>query len=115
MAVALTLFSAAAMLALVADARRAAQGAPAPFDKGGVKIALVNYLSEGDFFQPYEARRAEAGQGARDRSAHLRGAAGCRRTARADSAGDQRFGVSAIIVNHGLPESLKDVRAASVG
>ena len=30
-------------------------GAPPPFDKGGVKIALVNYLSTGDFFQAYEA------------------------------------------------------------
>jgi simple sugar transport system substrate-binding protein len=29
--------------------------APAPFNKGGVKIALVNYLSTGDFFQAYEA------------------------------------------------------------
>jgi len=30
-------------------------GAPAPFDKGGVRVALVNYLSSGDFFQAYEA------------------------------------------------------------
>jgi simple sugar transport system substrate-binding protein len=38
-------------------------GAPAPFDKGGVKIALVNYISAGDFFQAYEAgaqRQAKA-------------------------------------------------------
>jgi simple sugar transport system substrate-binding protein len=38
-------------------------GAPAPFDKGGVKIALVSYLSGGDFFQAYEAgvaRQAKA-------------------------------------------------------
>ena len=26
-------------------------GAPAPFDKGGVKVALISYISAGDFFQ----------------------------------------------------------------
>src|ERR1700689_3219911 len=38
-------------------------GAPAPFDKGDVKVALVSYLSGGDFFQAYEAgvtRQAKA-------------------------------------------------------
>lgn len=38
-------------------------GAPAPFDKGGVKIALVAYLSGGDYFQAAEAgatRQAKA-------------------------------------------------------
>jgi simple sugar transport system substrate-binding protein len=38
-------------------------GAPPPFDKGGVKVALVSYLSGGDFFQAYEAgvtRQAKA-------------------------------------------------------
>ncbi|MCW0014500.1 sugar ABC transporter substrate-binding protein, partial [Burkholderia pseudomallei] len=51
------------VLALVSAAALAApgvhagplKGAPAPFDKGGVRIALVNYLSTGDFFQAYEA------------------------------------------------------------
>src|SRR5690242_18936760 len=28
-------------------------GAPAPFDKGGVKVALISYLSPGDFFSAY--------------------------------------------------------------
>jgi simple sugar transport system substrate-binding protein len=31
------------------------KGAPPPFDKGGVKIALVSYLSQGDYFEAYEA------------------------------------------------------------
>ena len=30
-------------------------GAPAPFDKGGVKVALVTFISAGDFFQAYQA------------------------------------------------------------
>src|SRR6202035_1159523 len=30
-------------------------GAPAPFDKGGVRLALVSYLSQGDYFEAYEA------------------------------------------------------------
>ncbi|CAR57366.1 substrate-binding domain-containing protein [Burkholderia cenocepacia] len=84
------------------------KGAPAPFDKGGVKIALVNYLSTGDFFQAYEAG---AQKQARALGVDLRIYEG-----RQDAA-EQReqiqqaisIGVSAIIVNHGLPESLKDV------
>jgi simple sugar transport system substrate-binding protein len=31
------------------------KGVPAPFDKGGVKIALVSYFSQGDYFETYEA------------------------------------------------------------
>jgi simple sugar transport system substrate-binding protein len=31
------------------------EGAPAPFDKGGVKVALIAYISGGDFFQAYQA------------------------------------------------------------
>ncbi|WP_082366995.1 substrate-binding domain-containing protein [Paraburkholderia sp. RL17-368-BIF-A] len=109
MAVALTLFSAAAMLGVGQPTHAAPlKGAPAPFDKGGVKIALVNYLSEGDFFQAYEAG---AQKQAKALGIDLRIYEG-----RQDAA-EQReqiqqaisLGVSAIIVNHGLPESLKDV------
>ncbi|MBC8129692.1 MAG: substrate-binding domain-containing protein [Rhizobiaceae bacterium] len=38
-------------------------GAPAPFDQGGVKLALIVYLSGGDYYQNYEAgvkRQADA-------------------------------------------------------
>ncbi|RXV65259.1 sugar ABC transporter substrate-binding protein [Burkholderia stabilis] len=106
---ALTLFFAAASAALAPAAHAGPlTGAPAPFDKGGVKIALVNYLSTGDFFQAYEAG---AQKQAKALGVDLRIYEG-----RQDAA-EQReqiqqavsIGVSAIIVNHGLPESLKDV------
>ncbi|CAE6850021.1 hypothetical protein R69746_07310 [Paraburkholderia aspalathi] len=100
--------AAATMLAGVAAHAAPLKGAPAPFDKGGVKIALVNYLSTGDFFQAYEVG---AQKQAKALGIDLRIYEG-----RQDAA-EQReqiqqaisLGVSAIIVNHGLPESLKDV------
>ncbi|WP_341317661.1 substrate-binding domain-containing protein [Paraburkholderia sp. IMGN_8] len=104
---ALTLFSATLLAGLAAHAA-SLKGAPAPFEKGGVKIALVNYLSTGDFFQAYEAG---AQKQAKALGIDLRIYEG-----RQDAA-EQReqiqqaisLGVSAIVVNHGLPESLKDV------
>lgn len=104
---ALALFSAAALLGQTTQAAPL-KGAPAPFDKGGVKIALVNYLSTGDFFQAYEAG---AQKQAKALGIDLRIYEG-----RQDAAEEREqiqqaisLGVSAIIVNHGLPESLKDV------
>jgi hypothetical protein len=38
-------------------------GAPAPFDKGGVQLAFISYLSQGDYFEAYKAdvaRQAKA-------------------------------------------------------
>ncbi|WP_116136517.1 substrate-binding domain-containing protein [Trinickia diaoshuihuensis] len=101
-------FGAASLLGCVAADAAALAGAPAPFDKGGVKIALVNYLSTGDFFQAYEAG---AQRQARALGVDLRIYEG------RQDASEQReqilqainLGVAAIIVNHGLPESLKDV------
>ena len=84
------------------------QGAPAPFDKGGVKVALINYLSTGDFFQAYEAG---AQKQAKALGIDLRIYEG-RQDATEEREQVQQaisLGVSAIIVNHGLPESLKDV------
>src|SRR5260370_37728889 len=57
--------AAAAGLTAMMSASRAdgLPGAPPPFDKGDVKVALVSYLSGGDFFQAYEAgatRQAKA-------------------------------------------------------
>ncbi|KWK04295.1 substrate-binding domain-containing protein [Burkholderia stagnalis] len=103
----LALASAAALAAPGAHAGPL-KGAPAPFDKGGVRIALVNYLSTGDFFQAYEAG---AQKQAKALGVDLRIYEG-----RQDAA-EQReqiqqaisLGVAAIIINHGLPESLKDV------
>ncbi|TCM52807.1 monosaccharide ABC transporter substrate-binding protein (CUT2 family) [Rhizobium sp. PP-F2F-G48] len=83
-------------------------GAPAPFDKGGVKVALVSYISAGDFFQAYQAgAQAQADALGID----LRVFPG-----RQDAA-EQReqilqainLGVEGIVVDHGLPESLGDV------
>jgi simple sugar transport system substrate-binding protein len=83
-------------------------GAPAPFDKGGVKLALISYISAGDFFQAYQAG-AEAQ--AKALGIDLRIFPG-----RQDAA-EQReqilqainLGVQGIVVDHGLPESLTDV------
>jgi len=83
-------------------------GAPAPFDKGGVKLALISYISAGDFFQAYQAG-AEAQ--AKALGIDLRVFPG-----RQDAA-EQReqilqavnLGVSGIVIDHGLPESLGDV------
>ncbi|WP_416360224.1 substrate-binding domain-containing protein [Burkholderia cepacia] len=104
---ALALLSVAA-LSVPASHAGPLKGAPAPFDKGGVKVALVNYLSTGDFFQAYEAG---AQKQAKALGIDLRIYEG------RQDATEQReqiqqaisVGVSAIIVNHGLPESLKDV------
>jgi simple sugar transport system substrate-binding protein len=83
-------------------------GAPAPFDKGGVKIALVSYLSQGDYFEAYEAgvaRQAKAlgvdlhiFQGKQDAALQ-----------REQIEQAVSLGVQGLIVSHGQPESLKDV------
>lgn len=82
--------------------------APAPFDRGGVKIALVSYISAGDFFQAYQAGvQAQA----RALGVDLRLFPG-----RQDAAQQREqilqainLGVQAIIVDHGQPEALGDV------
>lgn len=83
-------------------------GAPAPFDKGGVKIALVGYISAGDFFQAYQAGAVAQ---AKAIGVDLRVFQG-----RQDAAQQREqilqainLGVQAIIVDHGQPESLNDV------
>lgn len=104
---ALVLASAALGLSDLASAS-GLRGAPAPFDRGGVKIALVNYLSTGDFFQAYEAGALKQ---AKALGIDLRIYEG-RQDASEEREQIQQaisLGVSAIIVNHGLPESLKDV------
>ncbi|WP_028536409.1 substrate-binding domain-containing protein [Paludibacterium yongneupense] len=84
------------------------KGAPPPFDKGGVKIALINYLSAGDFFQAYEGG---AQRQARALGIDLRVFPGKQDAALQRDQIEQaiNLGVKGIIVNHGLPESLKDV------
>jgi len=96
-------------LAFAADAGAAGiAGAPPPFDKGGVRIALVRYLSAGDFFQAYEAG---AQAQARALGIDLRLFPGRQNAAEQRSQIEQaiNLGVKAIVIDHGLPESLKDV------
>jgi simple sugar transport system substrate-binding protein len=83
-------------------------GAPPPFDQGGVKIALVRYLSAGDFFQAYEAgAKAQA----RALGLDLRLFPGRQNASEQRTQIEQaiNLGVKAIVIDHGLPESLKDV------
>ena len=83
-------------------------GAPAPFDKGGVKVALVAYLSAGDFYQAYQAG---AQQQAKALGIDLRIFPGRQDAAEQRNQIEQAINqkVQGIIVDHGLPEALKDV------
>ncbi len=58
------LIAAASAAALAAPAAaEGLAGAPAPFDKGGVKVAVVNFIGGGDWLQAFEAgakRQADA-------------------------------------------------------
>lgn len=81
---------------------------PAPFDKPGqVKIALVRYLSTGDFFQSYlagvEAQSKALGVDLRVLDSRQDAAV------QADMV-DQAIalGVNGIIIQHGLTESMKE-------
>ena len=82
--------------------------APAPFDKPGVKIALVSYISAGDFFQAYQSG-AEAQ--AKKLGIDLRVFPGKQDATEEREQIEQavNLGVKAIVIDHGLPESLKDV------
>ncbi|MET3521630.1 ABC-type sugar transport system substrate-binding protein [Mesorhizobium abyssinicae] len=83
-------------------------GAPAPFDKGGVKVALVTFISAGDFFQAYQAGATKQAK-ALDIDLQIF-------SGRQDAAAQRdqieqaiNLGVQAIIIDHGQPEALKDV------
>ena len=104
--------SLAAAAALAAPAH--AQDAPAPFDDpSSVTIALVRYLSTGDFFQAYlsgvEAQAEALGVNLRVLDSRQDAAL------QADMM-DQAIalGVDGIIVQHGLTESMKEVAARAV-
>ncbi|QCI63736.1 substrate-binding domain-containing protein [Phreatobacter stygius] len=88
-------------------------GAPKPFDKGGLRIALVRYLSTGDFFQAYLAgveRQAKA-LGIELRVFDSRQDAALQREMLEQAVG---LGVDGIIVQHGLTETMKDAVARAV-
>ena len=91
-----------------------AQDRPAPFDKpGDVKIALVRYLSTGDFFQAYlsgvEAQAKALGVDLRVLDSRQDAAL------QADMV-DQAIalGVDGIIIQHGLTESMKEAAQRAV-
>src|ERR1700675_2530601 len=83
-------------------------GAPAPFDKGGVRVALVSYLSQGDYFEAYEAGVARQ---AKALGVDLRIFQGKQDAALQREQIEQAIalGVQGIIVSHGQPEAVKDV------
>ncbi len=92
----------------------AAQDMPAPFDNPGeVRIALVRYLSTGDFFQAYlsgvEAQAAALGVDLRVFDSRQDAAL------QADMV-DQAIalGVDGIVIQHGLTESMKEAAQRAV-
>ena len=99
------LISAAVSGAALADGIK---GAPPPFDKGGVKIALVSYLSQGDYFEAYEAGVARQ---AKVLGVDLHIFQGKQDAALQREQIEQAIalGVQGIIVSHGQPEAVKDV------
>ncbi|MDU8357520.1 substrate-binding domain-containing protein [Pseudomonas syringae group sp. J309-1] len=88
-------------------------GAPAPFDKGGVNIALVGYLFAGDFPEAYlrGVEKQSAALGVNLRLFDARQQAATQREM-LEQAID--LGVDGIIVQLGLAETLKDTVAKAV-
>ena len=83
-------------------------GAPAPFDKGGVEIAVVSFLGSGDWLQAFEAGTK--------RQAEALGVTLTLSQARNDNDTQRNLveqainrGVKGIVINNGRPEVLKDV------
>lgn len=88
-------------------------GAPAPFDKGGVKIAVVSFLGSGDWLQAFEAgvkRQAEA-LGIEANISQARNDINQERELIQQAI---NLGVKGIIINNGQPEALKDVAQAAL-
>ncbi len=110
----LKLAGAAALMLSTSLAPALAQDKPAPFDKpGDVTIALVRYLSTGDFFQSYlggvEAQAAALGVELRVFDSRQDAAL------QADMV-DQAIalGVDGIIIQHGLTESMQEAAQRAV-
>ena len=104
------LIAAVSAAALAAPAAAAGGGvnAPAPFDKGDVKLALVGFISAGDFFEAYQSG---AQAQAKKLGVDLRIFPGKQDPALERDQIEQaiNLGAKAIVIDHGLPESLKDV------
>ena len=109
------LLTAAAAIALIwgmlrppiADAQ-GIPGAPAPFDKGGATIAVVNYLSGSDFLQAYEVGAARQ---ARALGLRIRLSEAQQDPDRLRSLVQQAIDlhVQGIVINNGTKEALTDV------
>jgi simple sugar transport system substrate-binding protein len=88
-------------------------GAPAPFDKGGVKIAVISFLGAGDWLQAFEAgvkRQAEA-LGVEANLSQARNDINAQRELIQQAI---NLGVKGIVINNGQPEALKDVAQAAL-
>lgn len=88
-------------------------GAPAPFDKGNVDVAVVSLFSDGDFFQVY--------QSGAEKQAQALGIKLRRFPARGDSAKQRdaieqaiNLGVKGLIIDHGMPDTIRDVAQKAV-
>lgn len=88
-------------------------GAPAPFDKGDVDVALVSLFSDGDFFQVYQAG---AEKQAKALGIRLRRFPGRGDSARQRDAIEQaiNLGVKGLIIDHGMPDTIRDVAQKAV-
>ncbi|MCX5496765.1 substrate-binding domain-containing protein [Kaistia dalseonensis] len=110
----LSLALAAGLTALASGASaEGLAGAPAPFDKGGVKIAVVSFLGSGDWLQAFEAgvkRQAEA-LGIEANISQARNDINQERELIQQAI---NLGVKGIIINNGQPEALKDVAQAAI-
>lgn len=88
-------------------------GAPAPFDKGGVKIAVVNFIGGGDWLQAFEAgtkRQADA-LGIDLRVSEARQDPDAERQL-IETAINQK--VDGLIINNGKPEALRDIAQKAI-
>jgi simple sugar transport system substrate-binding protein len=105
-----TLLTGAAFAALVSATSFAAgiPGAPPPFDTQGMKLALVSYISVGDYFEAYEAGVAAQAKAA---GIDLRIFQGKENAAEMREQIEEAIslGVNGILIDHGPPEAVKDV------
>ena len=97
-----------AVTASVAVSAQGIAGAPAPFDKGGVKIAVVSFLGAGDWLQSFEAGANKQGKALKVdlRLSQARNDANTQREL-IEQAITRK--VDGLIINNGKPEALKDL------
>ncbi len=111
---ALSMLAAAAIVSTPSTAVAAGlAGAPAPFDKGNVDVALVSLFSDGDFFQVYQAGAEKQAQAL---GVHLRRFPGRGDSAHQRDAIEQaiNLGVKGLIIDHGMPDTIRDVAQKAV-